>query len=55
MAVEISTMGGLILCSRGGSRNGSGGGLYRKCTMTPGSSTVMNSTFSSSHTEMLLG
>ena len=34
-------------------RNGSGGGLYRECTTTPGSPTVMNSTFSSSHTEML--
>ena len=47
------TMWGLILCLSGGSRNGSGGGLYRTCTTTPGSSTVMNSTFSSSHTEML--
>ena len=26
---------------------------YRECTTTPGSSTVMNATFSSSHTEML--
>ena len=37
------TMCGLILCPSGGSRNGSGGGLYRECTTTPGSSTVMNS------------
>ena len=42
-----------FFCPSGGSRNGSGGGLYRECTTTPGSSTVMNSTFSSSHTEML--
>ena len=33
--------------------NGSGGGFYRECTTTPGSSTVMNSTFSSLHTEIL--
>ena len=38
------TMCGLILCPSGGSRNGSGGGLYRYCTTTPGSSTVINST-----------
>ena len=44
------TMWSLILCPSGGSRNG---GLYRKCTTTPVSFTVMNSTFSSSHTEML--
>ena len=37
----------------GGSRNGSGGGLYRECTTTPGSSTVMNSTFLFSYIEML--
>ena len=47
------TMWGLILCPSGGSRNGSGGGLCMECTTTPGSSTVRNSTFSSSHTEML--
>ena len=34
-------------------RNGSGGGLYRECTTTLGSSTVMSSIFSSSQTEML--
>ena len=49
----LNTMWGLILCPSGGSRNSSGGGLYRECTGTPESSTVMNSTFSSSHTEML--
>ena len=47
------TMWGLILCPSGEIRYGSGGGLYRECTTTPGSYTVMNSTFSSSHTEML--
>ena len=55
MAVEISyyNVRFFILCPSVGSRNDSGGGLYRECTTTPGSSTVMNSTFSSSHTEML--
>ena len=43
----------LMLCPSGGSRNGSGGGLYRECTTTPGSSTVMNSTFSSKSTDIL--
>ena len=46
------TMRGLILCPSGGSRNGSGGGLYSECT-TPENSTIMNSTFSSSHTDHL--
>ena len=40
------TMWGLILCPSGGSRNGSCRGLYMECT-TPGSSIVINSTFSS--------
>ena len=49
MAVEIS-----YYDARLESWNGSGGGLYSECTTTPGSSTVvMNSTFSSSHTEIL--
>ena len=47
------TMWGLFLCHNAGSWNGSGGGLYMKCTTTPGSSTVMSSTFPSSYTEML--
>ena len=38
----------------GRSRNYSAGGLYTECTTTPGSSIVMNSTLSSSQTEMLL-
>ena len=37
-----------------GSRNCSAGGLYTKCTTTPGRSTVMNSALFSSETEMLL-
>ena len=54
MAVEISYYDvRLDSLSSGGIRNGSGGGLYKECRTTPGSSTVMNSTFSSSHTEML--
>ena len=43
------TMWGLFLCANAWSRNGLYGGLY--CT-TPGSSTIMNSIFSSSQTEM---
>ena len=52
MAVEISYYDVRLDSLSQWSRNGSGGGLYRDCTTTPGSSTVMNSTFSSSHTEM---
>ena len=44
----------MFLLPSGGSRNCSAGGLYTECTTTPGSSTVINSTLSSSQTEMLL-
>ena len=44
----------MFLLPSEGSRNCSAGGLYTECTTTPGSSTVMNATLSSSQTEMLL-
>ena len=44
----------MFLVPSGGTRNCSAGGLYMESTTTPGSSTVMNSTLSSSQTEMLL-
>ena len=48
------TICGMFLLPSGWSRNCSAGGLYTECTTTPGSSTVINSTLSSSQTEMLL-
>ena len=45
---------GMFLFPSGGSMNYSAGGLYTECTITPGSSTVMHSTLSSSQTEILL-
>ena len=48
------TICGMFLLPSGGSRNCSAGGLYTECSITPGSSTVINSTLSSSQTEMLL-
>ena len=55
MAVEVANYNmRMFLFPSGGSRNCSAGGLYTECTTTSGSSTVMNSTVSSSQTEMLL-
>ena len=53
MAVEVANYNMFLLPS-GGSRNSSAGGLYTECTTAPGSSTVMNSTLSSSQTELLI-
>ena len=55
MAVEVANYNMMhVSASKRGEQELSTGGLYMECSTTPGSSTVMNSTLSSSQTEMLL-
>ena len=55
MAVEVANYNMRhVSASKWREKNCASGGLYTECTTTPGSSTVMNSTLSSSQTEMLL-